>query len=89
MKEDPTRMGFSTDFDRELARRIQELVSKSKLPSDEILELWPLFTRRVHFLKLLALIEIFQIVKDKPGNVVECGVFKGQSLALFYKLLET
>jgi hypothetical protein len=89
MKEDPTRIGFSTDFDKEIARRIQEVVSKSKLPSDEILELWPLFTRRVHFLKLLALIEIFQIVKNKPGNVVECGVFKGQSLALFYKLLET
>jgi hypothetical protein len=38
MKEDPTRIGFSTDFDKEIARRIQEVVSKSKLPSDEILE---------------------------------------------------
>lgn len=89
MSEDPTRIGFSTNFDKAISQQIKDIVRNSNLPSDEILELWPLFTRRINFLKLLGLIEVFQLVKNRPGNIVECGVYKGQSLALFYKLLET
>jgi len=89
MSDNPTRIGFSTDFDKSITNRINKLMYDSKLPLDELLELWPLFTRRIQFLKTMALIEIFKETVDLPGSIVECGVFKGQSLGLFGKLLET
>lgn len=89
MSENPTRIGFSAEFDKNLVQQIQQTISKSNLPIDEILELWPLFTRRVQFIKFMALIEIFKETVNIPGSIVECGVFKGQSLGLFSKLLET
>ncbi|MFA6339040.1 MAG: TylF/MycF/NovP-related O-methyltransferase [Candidatus Paceibacterota bacterium] len=42
--------------------------------------------------KLLAHYELYKMIKDLPGAVVECGVFKGASLirlATFRNLLET
>lgn len=44
------------------------------------------------FGKLLAHYELYKMVTDLPGNIVECGVFKGASLirwAVFRDLLET
>ena len=76
MSENPTRIGFSAEFDKNLVQQIQQTISKSNLPIDEILELWPLFTRRVQFIKFMALIEIFKETVNIPGSIVECGVFK-------------
>jgi hypothetical protein len=89
VSQDPTRIGFSSQFDKDLTSQIKELMLESNLPLDELMELWPLFTRRVHFLKAIALIEVFKKTIELPGSIVECGVFKGQSLGLFCKLLET
>lgn len=89
MSDNPTRIGYSSDFDKRVSNTISKLMHDSKLPLDELIELWPLFTRRVQFLKTMALIEIFKETIDLPGSIVECGVFKGQSLGLFSKLLET
>ena len=38
------------------------------------------------FGKLLAKIQFFEKVKDIPGDIVECGVFKGTGLFAFLKL---
>ena len=38
------------------------------------------------FGKLLARIQLFDKVKDIPGDIVECGVFKGTGLFTFLKL---
>ena len=89
MSDNPTRIGFSSQFDKDLVHRMSALMLDSNLPLDELIELWPLFTRRVQFLKTIALIEVFKETIELPGSVVECGVFKGQSLGLFCKLLET
>lgn len=37
--------------------------------------------------KLLARYELFRMVQDLPGDIVECGVLKGTSLMFFLKLL--
>ena len=33
--------------------------------------------------KLIAHYELFKMVKDLPGEIIECGVFKGSSLIRF------
>ena len=38
------------------------------------------------FGKLLARFQLFEMVKDVPGDIVECGVFKGTGLFTFLKL---
>lgn len=38
------------------------------------------------FGKLLARIQLFEKVKDIPGDIVECGVFKGTGIFTFLKL---
>ena len=47
------------------------------------------FSRRMHFMKAFAHYEVFLKVKDLPGDIVECGVYKGSSLLTFARFLET
>ena len=47
------------------------------------------FGRRMHFMKPFAHYEVFQKVRDLPGDIVECGVYKGSSLLTFARFLET
>jgi hypothetical protein len=46
------------------------------------------FARRMHFTRALAYWEIFKQVADLPGDIVEVGVYKGETLLLFAKFLE-
>jgi hypothetical protein len=88
MASDPTRIGASTDFDTEIWSKLEAIAESCDLDFSEKIELWPLFLRRVSFSRFIALYEIFKLTKDMPGFIVECGVFKGQSLGLFRQLLE-
>jgi hypothetical protein len=47
-----------------------------------------LYIRRMHLAKMLSLYEAFKMVSDLPGSIVELGVFKGESLLFFAKLME-
>jgi hypothetical protein len=47
------------------------------------------FGRRMHFMKAFAHYEVFKLVADLPGDIVECGVYKGSSLLAFARFLET
>lgn len=45
-----------------------------------------LFTNRRIFSNMLARIELFKRVLEIPGDVIECGVFKGNGLMTFFHL---
>lgn len=47
------------------------------------------FARRMHFMKAFTHYEVFKLVQDMPGDIVECGVYKGASLLSFARFLET
>lgn len=40
------------------------------------------------FTKLMTRFELYKMIIDLPGDIVECGVFKGQGLLLWAKLIE-
>jgi hypothetical protein len=40
------------------------------------------------FTKILARYELYKTIVDLPGDIVECGVFKGQGLLFWAKLIE-
>jgi cephalosporin hydroxylase len=43
----------------------------------------------MHFMKAFAHYEVFQLVADLPGDIIECGVYKGASLLTFARFVET
>src|ERR1700733_152920 len=45
-----------------------------------------LFANRIQITSMLSRIELFKMVMDIPGAIVECGVFKGNSLMLHLQL---
>ncbi len=47
-----------------------------------------LYMRRVILGRLLARYEAFKMVQDLPGSVIDLGVFKGESILFFAKLVE-
>jgi hypothetical protein len=63
-------------------------MKEHKMSEIDLIENFMLFYRRVNFAKLLAHFEIYQQIKDLPGCVVECGVFKGSSLLTFSKMVD-
>ena len=84
---DYTKMGTSI-FDGDVWGEIEKLIEVNKLSSQDVLENFMLFFRRVNFAKHLAHIEIFNKTIDLPGSVVELGVFKGASFMTFLKLCD-
>lgn len=87
-KPDPTRMGGSMPFDSEIWAETLETIAGHGIGTQDVIENFALFLRRVNFSKFLAHMEIFRHVVELPGSVVECGVFKGLSLLTFTKMIE-
>ena len=46
-------------------------------------------THRVEFARSLFRINIYNLIKDLKGSIVELGTFKGNNLMLFYHLMLT
>ena len=74
----------STAYEKSVANNFENLL-KSLSAYDA--HLTPsLFSNRRIFSNILARIELFKKVLDIPGDVVECGVFKGNGLMTFFLL---
>lgn len=87
-KPDPTRMGGSMPFDDAVWEETLATIAEHGVGQRDVIENFMLFLRRVNFSKFLTHVEVFRHVVDLPGSIVECGVFKGQSLLTFIKLVE-
>jgi hypothetical protein len=54
----------------------------------DILQAFPIYARRIHLKRFLAHYELFRMVMDLPGDIVELGVFHGVSLMSWANFLE-
>jgi hypothetical protein len=73
-----------TDQEREYHARRNALIS-SCTPG-YIADAPFLFATRIQITSMLSRIELFKMIMDIPGAIVECGVFKGNSLMLHLQL---
>jgi hypothetical protein len=87
-KPEPTRMGVGYSFDQQIWNDTLAAIAASDVQSQDVIENFILFLRRVNFAKFLTHIDIFKKTIELPGSIVECGVFKGMSLLTFAKLIE-
>lgn len=68
---------------------LQQLIEKYNISTQTILHNYMAFIQRRDLPQLLAYYELFKKVKNIPGSIVECGVFIGNGLFTWSKLMET
>jgi hypothetical protein len=71
--------------EREIRAReaILELFKDSPIPDDELLVNLGAYLRSTQLAKILYLNELYQLIEDLPGVIIEFGVWWGANLALF------
>ena len=72
----------------DLWREIAAAVEQHRIPLRDVLESFAIYARRINITRFLAHYELFRMVADTPGCIVECGVYQGNSLFAFAKFLE-
>jgi hypothetical protein len=70
-------------------KELQRIVDESGISFAEMLINYPAFVRRRELTRLLADYDLFRMVMDLPGSIVELGVYLGAGLFTWAKLLET
>lgn len=75
--------------DKEHWDELQRIVAEKEIAFDEMMINFPAFIRRREMTRLLADYDLFRMVADLPGSIVELGVFLGAGIFTWSKLLET
>lgn len=81
--QEASRLPQTSSAERENRARLVELFKRTPIPDDDVLGNLALFTRPQFLGELLATVELYRLVLDVPGHVVEFGVRYGQRLATF------
>jgi hypothetical protein len=68
---------------------IQNLLDTKKISIQFILKNYMAFIQRRDFGQLLAYYELFKLTKELPGSIAEVGIFAGNGLFTWSKLLDT
>lgn len=68
---------------------LQELIDRHKIDLKTLLTHYIAFIRRRDLPRLLAYYELFKLIKDLPGSIAEVGVFIGNGVFTWAKLMET
>jgi hypothetical protein len=75
--------------DKQYWEKLESLLSESEYSYQHVLEQWPVYVRRMYLQRFLAHYELFKQVIDRPGCIVEIGVYRGASFFTWTNLLET
>jgi len=75
-----------TEQERMVGAEIARIFAASGDPLETRIENFPVWTRRQHLTRFLALYEIFKRILNVKGSIVECGVNRGYGLMAWAKL---
>lgn len=81
--------GVHSDRDRAFWGDLEGILEKYPHSLLHILTHWPAYTKRILLTRFLAHYELFRMILDVPGSIVELGVSRGVSFFSFHKFLET
>ena len=82
-------LGLGSSRDREVSeKKRKQLFAQNHFSNEDMLQNFPSFVRRINVTRFLAQYELFKMVQDLPGSIVELGVYKGSSLFAFANFLE-
>jgi hypothetical protein len=87
---------FNTNFnslycqrDEQYFEELEKLLKENNITLPILLQNYMAFIRRREFAQTIAYVHLFEMVKDIPGSIAELGVFLGNGLFTWSKLLET
>lgn len=98
---DFTKVSLTRELDTSLARQnyekldeeyyddLESIILDHSLTTKDILQGFLSFTRRRDLVRLVAHYELFKIIQNLPGSIIEVGVYKGNGLFTWSKLMET
>lgn len=75
--------------DGERNRRLEEIITSQGFSITDVLHHWPAYIQRRWLTRFLAHYELFRMVQDLPGSIIELGVYRGASFFTWAHLLET
>lgn len=87
-KIDPARTSYQAREEQHWTE-LDSIIEDSGIALPETLINFPAFVRRREMTRLLADYDLFRMIQDLPGSIVELGVFLGAGLFTWSKLLET
>jgi hypothetical protein len=87
-KIDPARAAYQSR-EEEHWTELKSILDDGQISLPETLINYPAFVRRRELTRLLADYDLFRLIQDLPGSIVELGVFLGAGLFTWSKLLET
>ena len=76
-------VGQSTNRDASILSKRSADFANVDIPVEDLLQNFPLFSRRIHLTRFLAHYEIYKLSSHLPGSIIELGVYKGSSLLSF------
>lgn len=71
----------------DVTRRYQDVL-KANIDNPDIIAQLSTYQRRIFATRAIIHWEVCKLVADLPGDIIECGVFKGESLLTFARYLE-
>ena len=74
------------NYSEELDKHLNKLVIEEKKPIIEIVDDFSKYASRQALSRFLAQHELFKMILDVKGSIVECGVFRGSGLMAWAKL---
>jgi hypothetical protein len=74
---------------RDYFSRLEAIVGQAGYSLQDIIEHFPAFVQRRQLPRLLAHYELFKLIENMPGSIVELGVYRGSGLFTWANLLET
>jgi hypothetical protein len=79
----------SAGRDRHYWQRIERLQQNAKYSTEDMLRQFPAYVMRRDIPRFLAHYELFKLVVDLPGCIVDLGVYRGASFFTFSNLMES
>lgn len=84
----PTRVVYDKK-DADHFSRLESIVKKAGYTLRDIVKHFPAFVSRRDFPRLLAHYELFKLIKDMPGSIVELGIYRGSGFFTWANFLES
>lgn len=75
--------------DENYSKRLEELVSERGYSLRDITRNWPAYVMRRDLPRFLSHYELFKLIVDLPGHIVELGIYRGASFFTWSNLLES
>jgi hypothetical protein len=81
-------LAYYSDHDRDIRNAMNERLAKDSAYIDEFLTDFTIYVRRMDITRFLVRLDLFKLALEVPGSFVEIGVYKGEGLLTWAKLLD-